>query len=412
VAVRESVCRVAVTGLGAVTALGGDVGALLAGLESGRPGIGPLTRFTHGGRCRVAAQVPEIVPPAAVTRALPPATVRRLSRPDRIALAAADQALRQAGLDGAGRTAAAVFVGATVGGMAGSEEEYRRCRPDGGGRYRLSRLLASPLSTTAAAVAQTFGLRGPRATFSTACSASALAVADAAAAIASGRLAAALVVGTDALCRTTYAGFDALQALDPEGCRPFDRDRAGLSLGEGAGALLLEDAAHASARGARPLAHVLGYGSTLDAHHVTAPHPGGDRALAAVHAALAVAGLPPHAVDYVNAHGTGTRHNDDAEVAVLRAAFGPHLGRLPVSSTKAQLGHCLGAAGAIEAVTTVLAIGRSLLPATVTLRVPDPAWADLDLVPTPGRRHAIAVALSSSYGFGGHNVALLFGRAT
>ena len=407
----EPVRQVVVTGLGAVTALGGDVAALLAGLESGRSGIGPLTRFAHAGRSRVAAEVPEIGPLPAAARTLPPATARRLSRPDRLALAAADHALRQAGLDGAERAATAVFVGATVGGMAGSEEEYRRCRPENGGRYRLSRVLASPLSTTAAVLAQTFGLDGPRATFSTACSASALAVADAAAAIASGRLAAALVVGTDALCRVTHAGFDALQALDPEGCRPFDRDRAGLSLGEGAGALLLEDAAHARARGARHLARVLGYGSTLDAHHVTAPHPSGERALAAVREALAVAGLTPEEVDYVNAHGTGTRHNDEVEVGVLRAAFGARLAHLPVSSTKAQLGHCLGAAGAIEAVVCVLAITRSLLPATITLRVPEPAWADLDLVPTPGRRHPIGVALSSSYGFGGHNVALVFGHA-
>ena len=404
--------RVAVTGLGAVTALGGDVHALAAGLESGRSGIGPLTRFAHGGRCRVAAEVPEIVAPAAVARALPPATARRLSRPDRLALAAADQALRQSGLEeDAARGAIGLFVGATVGGMADSEQEYRRCRPAAGGRYRLSRLLGSPLSTTAAALAQTFGLDGPRATFSTACSASALAVAEAAAAIASGRLALALVVGTDALCRVTYAGFDALQALDPQGCRPFDRDRAGLSLGEGAAALLLESAPHARGRGARALAWILGAASTLDAHHVTAPHPAGAGAVAAVRSALAHAGLPPEAVDYVNAHGTGTRHNDAVEVAVLRAAFGPRLARVPVSSTKAQLGHCLGAAGALEAVVTVLAITRSVLPATATLCTPDPAWDDLDLVPTPGRRHAVEVALSASYGFGGHNVALVLGRA-
>jgi 3-oxoacyl-[acyl-carrier-protein] synthase II len=220
----------------------------------------------------------------------------------------------------------------------------------------------------------------------------------------------ALAIGTDALCRLTYAGFDALQALDPHGCRPFDRDRNGLSLGEGAAALVLEDVAHARARGARVLARVLGQASTSDAYHVTAPDPEGRGALAALRAALAAAALPPVAVDYVNAHGTGTRQNDEVEVRVLRAVFGRRLARLPVSSTKAQLGHCLGAAGAIEALITVLALDRSLLPATATLRTPDPAWSDLDLVPVPGRRQPLEVAVTSSYGFGGHNVTLVLGR--
>ena len=221
---------------------------------------------------------------------------------------------------------------------------------------------------------------------------------------------AAIAVGTDALCRITFAGFDALQTLDPQGCRPFDRDRAGLTLGEGAAALVLEDIEHARARGARVIARVLGHATTTDAHHVTAPDPEGQAALGALRGALDAAALPPEAVDYVNAHGTGTRQNDEAEVRVLRAVFGDRLPRIPVSSTKAQLGHCLGAAGAVEAVVTVLALDRSLLPATATLQAPDPAWSDLDLVPTAGRRQPLEVALTSSYGFGGHNVTLVLGR--
>jgi 3-oxoacyl-[acyl-carrier-protein] synthase II len=402
--------QVAVTGLGAVTALGGDVGALAAGLADGRRGVGPLTRFVHGGRCRVAAEVPELAPAAAAIGALPPASVRRLSRPDRLALTAAEEALRQAGFDPSLRGSAAIFVGATVGGMAESEEAYRRRRTGEDRRWRLSRLLGTPLSTSAGAIAQAFGLHGPRATYSTACSSSALAIAEAATAIASGRARVALAVGTDALCRITYAGFDALQALDPQGCRPFDRDRGGLSLGEGAAALVLEEAALARARGTRILARVLGYATTSDAHHVTAPDPDARGALGALRGALAAARVAPERVDYVNAHGTGTRQNDDMEVRVLRAVLGGRLGCIPVSSTKAQLGHCLGAAGAVEAVVTVLALDTSLLPPTATLRIPDPAWSDLDLVPTPGRRASIEVALTSSYGFGGHNVTLVFGR--
>jgi 3-oxoacyl-[acyl-carrier-protein] synthase II len=402
--------QVAVTGLGAVTALGGDVGALAAGLADGRCGVGPLTRFAHAGRCRLAAEVREPAPAAAATGMLPPASARRLSRPDRLALAAVEQAIQQAGLDPALCAPAGLFVGATVGGMAESEDAYRRRRTGEDRHWRLSRLLGTPLSTSAAAIAQAFGVHGPRATYSTACSSSALAIAEAAAAIAAGRVETALAVGTDALCRITFAGFDALQALDPEGCRPFDRDRGGLSLGEGAAALVLEEAAHARARGVHILARVLGHATTSDAHHVTAPDPEGRGALAALRGALAAAAVPPEAIDYVNAHGTGTRQNDDAEVRVLRAVFGPRLGRIPVSSTKAQVGHCLGAAGAVEAVVTVLALDTSLLPPTATLRAPDPAWSDLDLVPTPGRRAPIAVALTSSYGFGGHNVTLVFGR--
>jgi 3-oxoacyl-[acyl-carrier-protein] synthase II len=402
--------QVAVTGVGAVTALGGDVGALASGLVDGRCGVGPLTRFAHGGRCHVAAEVREMPPAAAWVGALPPATARRLSRPDRLALAAVEQAIRQAGLEPSLRTTAGVFVGATVGGMGESEEAYRRRRSGEDPRWRLSRLLSMPLSTSAGAIAHVFAAHGPRATYSTACSSSALAIAEAATAIASGRLESALAVGTDALCRITYAGFDALQALDPDGCRPFDRARGGLSLGEGAGALVLEDAERARARGARILARVLGHATTSDAHHVTAPDPEGQGALRALQGALAAAGLPPEAVDYVNAHGTGTRQNDDVEVRVLRAVFGTRLGRVPVSSSKAQLGHCLGAAGAIEAVVTVLALETSLVPPTATLRDPDPAWSDLDLVPGTGRRAALGVALTSSYGFGGHNVTLVLGR--
>ena len=398
------------TGLGAVTALGGDVAALAAGLADGRCGVGPLTRFAHGGRCRLAAEVPELAPTAAAIGALPPATARRLSRPDRLALAAVEQAIRQAALEPSLRATSGLFVGATVGGMGESEEAYRRRRTGEDRRWRLSRLLGTPLSMSAGAIAQAFGVHGPRATYSTACSSSALAIAEAAAAVASGRVERALAVGTDALCRITYAGFDALQALDPRGCRPFDRDRGGLSLGEGAAALVLEDAERARARGIRILARVLGHATTSDAHHVTAPDPAARGALAALRGALAAARMPPEAVDYVNAHGTGTRQNDDMEVRVLREVFGAHLARIPVSSTKAQLGHCLGAAGAVEAVVTVLALDASLLPPTATLATPDPAWCDLDLVPTAGRRAPLAVALTSSYGFGGHNVTLVFGR--
>src|SRR5262249_8991819 len=213
-------------------------------------------------------------------------------------------------------------AGHRVAGQPEAEGLLWLAQPGEDRRWRLPRPPATPPSPTAAAIAQVFELHGPRATFSTACSSSALAVAEAAAAVRSGRTDLALAVGTDALCRVTYAGFDALQALDPRGCRPFDRDRGGLSLGEGAAALVLEGAARARARGARIVARVLGHASSSDAHHVTAPDPEGRGALAALRGALASAALPPDAVDYVNAHGTGTRHNDEMEVRVMRIVFG------------------------------------------------------------------------------------------
>jgi len=398
---------IAITGLGAVSAVGQDVPALAAAVREGRCGIAPLTLFRYHGRSSLAAEVRGAL---AAPVALPAASARRLSRPDRFAVAAASEACRDAGLDPALRRAAALTLGATTGGMFESEEEYRRRHAGEAQRFRLSRLLGTSLTTAASVVAQTLGIHGPQATVSTACSSSALAIALAADAIRRGRARVALAVGTDGLCRLTYAGFDALQALDPEPCRPFDVARRGLSLGEGAGALVLEDAAHARARGAKPRALLVGHASGTDAHHVTAPHPEGAGARAAFRGALAAASLPAEAIDYVNAHGSGTRQNDAVEVAVLRAVLGSRLARVPISSTKSQIGHTLGAAGALEAVATVLALEGSILPPTLGLREPDPGFGELDLVPTAGRRLPIAVAASSSYGFGGHNVTLILAR--
>jgi 3-oxoacyl-[acyl-carrier-protein] synthase II len=399
---------VAITGIGAVTALGADVPALAAGVASGRCGIGPLTRFAHEGRCRIAAEAAETSP--AALAALPPATARRLSGADRFALAAAEEACRDAGLAAEDRRAAALFVGATTGGMRQTEEAYRRRRAGEDARFRLSSLLGTPLSTPAAVVSQALGMFGPRATISTACSSSALAIATAADVIARGRSDVALAVGTDQLCRLTYAGFDALQALDLEPCRPFDAGRRGLSLGEGGAALVLEDVARALARGARIRAVVLGHATATDAHHVTAPRPDGAGSRRALCDALAMAGVAPEGIDYVNAHGSGTRQNDEVEIAILRAVLGSRLRHVPVSSSKSQVGHCLAAAGAIEAVVTVLALESGIVPPTANLQAPDPAWADLDLVPSPGRRAAMQVAVSTSSGFGGHNVTLVLGR--
>jgi 3-oxoacyl-[acyl-carrier-protein] synthase II len=398
---------VVITGLGAVSALGRGVAALHDGLVSGRSAIGTFALLRYEGRCRLAAEVRDDVEPG---DELAPAPRRRLSRPDRFALAAVREALGDARLDAAVRRSAALVVGATTGGMRETEAAYRRWRTGATTRLPISQALGTPLACAAAAVSRAFDMYGVQETVSTACSSSALAVGRAADLVRHGEAPVALAIGTDALCLLTQAGFDALQALDPQGCRPFDRERHGLTLGEGAAAIVLEDAAYARDRGARVRARFLGWGSATDAHHPTAPHPEGAGAIAAMQRALAAAGVPPEAVDYVNAHGTGTPQNDATEIRVLRAVLGARAVRVPVSSTKSQIGHCLGAAGALEAVVTVLALEHGLLPPTVGLREPDPVCADMDLVPSAGRRAELGTAITSSYGFGGHNVTLVLAR--
>jgi 3-oxoacyl-[acyl-carrier-protein] synthase II len=212
------------------------------------------------------------------------------------------------------------------------------------------------------------------------------------------------------LCRTIFAGFNALHALSPEPCRPFDRRRAGLSLGEGAAILVIESSAHAARRAARVHATLLGYGMSADAHHLTAPHPEGTGAALAMRRALARSGVAPAEIDYINAHGTGTPLNDGIEAAAIRLVLGDAARRVAVSSTKAALGHTLGAAGAIEGLTTILALRDGFLPPTVNLDEPDPA-CNLDFVPRRSRPATLRRALSNSYGFGGNNTSVVFGRA-
>lgn len=383
-------------------ALGRDVAAFRDGLRTGRSGIGGLTRFAHVGRTDRAAEVPP--------EGMPAGGDRRLSHADRLARSAALEAAVHAGIDDAALREATLIVGSTTGGMFETEGHYwARARGDVA-RYRLSRLLATPLSAPTDVVAATLGIRGPRRTVATACSSSALALGLAAEAIRRGRSRVAVVVGTDQLCRLTFAGFDALQALDSEACRPFDRARSGLTLGEGAGALVLEDAAYAAARGARPVAILAGWATSSDGHHPTAPHPEGEGAIRALRGALDDSRLEPADVDYVNAHGSATPQNDAVEMLALRTVLGSRLGAIPVSSTKSQIGHCLGAAGALEAVATIVALTDGIVPPTLRFAEADPAWADVDVVPVAGRRASFGSALTASYGFGGHNVALCFRR--
>jgi 3-oxoacyl-[acyl-carrier-protein] synthase II len=400
---------VVVTGLGAVSGFGWGLEALRTGLSSGRTAIGPPRRLALAGhRTAIACEVPEDEESARFEPAL------AISRADRYALFAAREAVTQAGL-GPGSAAEGeplgVFFGGSTAGMAEAEEYFARLIGARAGRPRLRSLMSHQLDGPGNAVARDIGATGPVETVSSACASGGLAIQAAFEAIRRGEVSVALAGGADVLCQLTYAGFNALRAVDAAPSRPFRRERAGLSLGEGAGALVLETEESARARGARILAVVVGAGASCDAHHMTAPQPEGVGAAAAVFAALEEGALDPGAVTLVNAHGTGTPLNDSSEASALRSVLSAAENGVvpPVTSSKGAIGHLLGSAGAIEAVAAVLAIcDRALQP--VAGEGPADPELGLDVVvgsPRPLAAGAPAVALSTSFAFGGSNVALL-----
>lgn len=400
--------RVVVTGLGAATAAGWGVAAFRDAALRARASIGPLTRFpAEGQRTGVAGEVP-----APATRG-ESARWRRFSNADQFALFSALEAMRQAGLFPSleGR-AAGVFFASSTGGLFESEQFYARLTGDTEAPADRAWLASHQLSAPAEAIARRLRIAGPVETVSSACASAGLALEQALRSVRSGEVDVAIAGGSDGLALTTFAGFNALRAMDDRPCRPFHADRRGMSLGEGAAVLVFESLAHAEARGAQPLAEVLGAGASCDAAHMTAPHDTGAFAAAAMRAAIADADLIPDDISYVNAHATGTPLNDAAEFAALRLVFGDRASALPVEATKGLVGHLLGASGAIEAVSTVLGLGSETIHATPGYGTLDPA-TPVDLVrdrarPSPGIRYA----LSASLGFGGANAAVLFGRWT
>jgi 3-oxoacyl-[acyl-carrier-protein] synthase II len=388
--------RVVVTGLGAVSPHGIGVKAFWSGLAAGACAIRPLTVIeSEGFRCRIAGEVPESVAGSA-----------RRTRADRFAIAATGEALEDAGLGAAERADAALVVGAVGGGMLEAEGWYWM-----GARGRRSVSLPAVRSVLPCAhadvLAARWGLRGPRHTVVTACSSGAVAVAEAAALIADGVVDVAVAGGVDAITRICFMGFNALKLLDPAPCRPFDRARRGMSIGEGAGFVVLEEAVRARARGARAYAELAGYGMTTDAYHITAPEPEGDGMVRAIRDALGQARETPPAVQYVNAHGTGTPQNDRVEARALARVFGE--GTVLLSSTKSMIGHTMAAAGSLEAIATVLTLTHGIVPPTANLETPDPE-VRFDCVPRVPREALLDCAISNSFGFGGQNVTLLFRR--
>jgi 3-oxoacyl-[acyl-carrier-protein] synthase II len=389
--------RVVVTGLGAATPYGCGVKAYWSGLASGTCVIRELSLFpTDGFRCRLAAEVPPPLHGSA-----------RRTRADRLAVHAAGEALADADLEKRDLADAALIVGAVGGGMLEAEAWYwsaaRGSRPG----PTLPALRAVLPAAHAETLAARFRLGGPRHTVVTACSSGAVALAEAAELIADGVVDVALAGGVDAMTRICFMGFNALKLLDPAPCRPFDRDRRGMSIGEGAGFVVLEAESRARARRAPVYATLAGHGMTTDAFHVTAPEPQGDGMVRAMQAALARAGVVPRDVAYANAHGTGTPQNDRIEALALARVFGE--GSLLVSSSKSMIGHTMAAAGSLEAIGTVLALTHGLVPPTANLDTPDPDVA-FDCVPHTARAATLSCAISNSFGFGGQNVTLLFRR--
>jgi 3-oxoacyl-[acyl-carrier-protein] synthase II len=413
----EGLRRVVVTGMGAVTPIGNDVGTYWEGLSSGRNGVAPITLFDASRHaCRFAAEVKGFNPAGW----LEPKEAKRWDRFCQFGVVAAKQAVADAGLtiDDGNRHRIGVSIGSGVGGLLMMETQAHVLADRGPDRVSpfCVPMMIPNMATGLAAIA--LGARGPSSAVATACAAGSNAIGDAFRTIQLG-LADAMVCGgaESAITPLGVAGFASAKALsfrndDPAtASRPFDKDRNGFVIGEGAGVLVLESLDHARARGATVLAEVVGYGTTCDAHHITAPSPGGSGGAEAMRLALEDARLDPETVDYVNAHGTSTQANDSNETAAIKSALGAHAQRIPVSSTKSMTGHLLGGSGGIEAVAAVLAIGHNLVPPTINYSTPDPA-CDLDVVPNQAREHPVNVVLSNSFGFGGHNVCLAFRRMT
>lgn len=391
---------IVVTGVGAVTPYGWGVPALWEGLARCVPAISTFTRFDAGRhRTKLAAEVPLDGGPASPRR--------RASLADRYAVASAREAIAAARLDAATlRDTAGVFFGSSTGGMLESEWFYEALVA--GRRARPGLLASQQLNAPGDAVARDAGVLGPVETVSSACASGAMAIGAALRSMRRGEIDVALAGGSDSLCQLTYAGFNSLRSVDEAPSRPFRADRMGLSLGEGAAVLVLETAERAARRGAEPLAVLAGESATCDAQHMTAPHPEGEGAREAIRRALADAAAVPAEVDFVNAHGTGTPLNDAAEAAALRSVFGDRVGRLPVTSTKAAIGHLLGSAGAVEALVTVLCLVRKEVHAMPDGGRPDPSLG-LDLVlGRPRRLDRALCAVSTSLAFGGANAALVF----
>jgi len=407
--------RVVVTGVGLLSPLGIGTEASWEGLRRGRSGIGPITRFdTAGFSCRIAGEVKGFDPAKYIEKK----EIKKMGRFIQFAIAASECALRSSGLkiDSENAEQVGVFIGSGIGGFEVIEREHQTLLEHGPRRISPFFIPATIINLASGYVSIRTGAKGPNSATATACTTSAHSIGDSFRIIQRGEADAMICGGTEA-CITPMGigGFAAMRALstrnaDPEhASRPWDRERDGFVVGEGAGILVLEDLDSARRRNARILAEIVGYGTSADAFHVTAPPEDGDGAFRVMRNALRDAGVRAEDVQYVNAHGTSTEVGDRVETLAIKRAFGEHAYRLAVSSTKSMTGHLLGGAGGLEAGITVLAIRDQIAPPTINLESPDPL-CDLDYVPNRARPMRIDCALSNSFGFGGTNGSLVFRR--
>jgi len=407
-----------VTGMGLVTPLGTDVPTTWAAMVEGRSGVTTIDAFDPSRlSVRIAGQVPDFD----ASRVLDRKDQRRMDRYMQLGLVAAREAMDQAGLperlegELAERTGA--ILGTGLGGVGTLEEGFTTNVTRGPDRISPFLIAYGIPNVGSGQVAISFGMTGPNFATVSACATGGHAVGEAFETIRRDDADVMLAGGSEAgIFEALVGGFAAMRALstrndDPAAAsRPFDVGRDGFVCGEGAGVLVLEESSHAEARGAQPLAELVGYGATADASHITLPAPGGIGAVRAARRALEKAGLAADDVDHVNAHATSTPEGDKAELQAIKTILGDRAGAVPVTANKSMIGHTLGAAGAIEAIVTVMTIRESCIPPTINLEQPDPEAAGMTIVSGEAKRHAVRTALSNSFGFGGQNTALVFRR--
>jgi 3-oxoacyl-[acyl-carrier-protein] synthase II len=403
--------RVVITGMGVVHSLGFGLDSFWSAIKEGKSGISTLTKFdTENYDAKVAAEIRNFEP----TDYIDKKEAKRMDIFTQYAMAAAKMAIEMSGLkmEEEDSFRAGVIVGSGIGGIQTLEDQHHTLETKGAGRVSPFFITSMIANMAAGRIAIEYNLQGFNECVVTACASGNNAIGDAFKVIQRGDAEIMLTGGAEsAITPLSYAGFCANKALstnpDPAtACRPFDRDRDGFIMGEGAGILVLEEYEHAKNRGAFIWGEVVGYGCTCDAHHITAPHPEGIGGIRSMKNAIDDAGIKPEEISYVNAHGTSTPLNDVGETKVIKAVFGEHAYNLAVSSTKSMTGHLLGAAGAIEAIITAMSLKDGFLPPTINLQNPDPE-CDLDYVANKGRHADIKYALSNALGFGGHNAAII-----
>jgi 3-oxoacyl-[acyl-carrier-protein] synthase II len=407
--------RVVVTGLGLVTSLGNDVASTWEALVQGKSGVREITGYDISRfRVHFGAQIRDFDPYLYMDRK----EVRRTDPYEHIAVATTKQALAQANLQITGDIAddVGVYIGSGIGGLITLHDQFQVLFEKGPERISPFFINMMIVDGAPGLVSIMTGAKGPNWAAVSACATSGNTIGEAWETIRRGDAKVMIAGGSErGISPIAMAAFDNMHALsrrndDPQGAsRPFDATRDGFVMGEGSGMLILEDLEFAKARGAHILAELVGYAATSDAHHITEPAPGGEGLVRAMRGALRKAGLQPEDVDYINAHGTSTSYNDRTETQAVKTCFGEYAYRVPISSTKSMTGHTLGAAGAVEAVVSILAMQNGIIPPTINLHHPDPD-CDLDYVPNEARRATVNVAMSNVMGFGGHNTSLIFKR--